>query len=227
MKERLKLLLKPIWLGWKHSGHSVCLFMRFMYLNLLDKRIQSHWMKGGVIYLTPYSLIELHKGAILELNAPLVLGSKKFRKSKVETRLLLDKNARMIVNDDSHFGYGSDIEVFPNAILTMDHCGTNYNCTIICGKRIEMHGHVSLGRDVSIRDTNAHFIDIEGYKMLRPVVIENHTWICSGATISAGVKIKEGAVVGAKSYVIQSVPAHSLVSGHPAKVVLRDIEWKL
>ena len=90
-----------------------------------------------------------------------------------------------------------------------------------------MKGRVSLGRDVNIRDTNAHIIAIEGYKVLRPVIIENHTWLCSGAVICPGVKIKEGAVVGACSYVIQNVPAHTLVSGHPAKVVMKDIAWKL
>lgn len=90
-----------------------------------------------------------------------------------------------------------------------------------------MKGRVSLGRDVSIRDTNAHIIAIEGYKVLRPVIIENHTWLCSGTVICPGVKIKEGAVVGACSYVIQNVPAHTLVSGHPAKVVMKDIAWKL
>ena len=211
----------------KYSQYKPCTFFEFVRLNVFCRNVKHDWVNEGIIYPTPYTVIDLQKGSLLELHGPLVVGSKKVRKSRVETRLLLESNARMTVNEDSHFGYGSDIEVFANAHLSMDHCGTNFNCTIICGKRIEMQGHVSLGRDVSIRDTNAHLMAIEGYKILRPVTIENHVWLCSGVTICPGVKIKAGAVVGADSYVIQNVPAHALVSGNPAKVVQHNIAWKL
>lgn len=227
LKRRLKAYAKIWHNALRHSQYHPLVFLRFMHLNLFCKNVKTDWRNEGVIYPTPHSVIELQKGSIIELHGPLVVGSKKVRKSKVETRLLLECNARMTVNEDSHFGYGSDVEVFKDAYLSMDHCGTNYNCTIICGKRIEMRGRVSLGRDVSIRDTNAHLIAIEGYKILRPIIIESHVWLCSGATICPGVKIKAGSVVGANSYVVQNVPAHSLVSGNPAKVAMRDIAWKL
>ena len=42
----------------------------------------------------------------------------------------------------------------------------------------------------------------------------------------SGVKIGESSVIGAKSFVINSVPPNSMVSGHPAKVIDRDILWK-
>lgn len=224
---KLKQLAKVLVFGLLHAHYNPFVYCRFLYLNFLCKRVKTDIQNNGVVYIEPYTVIELQKGSLLELHGPLVIGGKKVRKSKVETRLLLEKNARMTVNEDSHFDYGSHVEVFPNAHFSMDHCGTNYNCTIICGKRIEMHGSVSLGRDVSIRDTNAHLIAMEGYKILRPVSIENHVWLCSGATICPGVKIKAGAIVGANSYVIQNVPAHTLVSGNPAKVVQHDIVWKL
>lgn len=227
MKYRIKALIK-IWRNaLRYSQYKPSTFCQFIHLNVFCQNVKTDWLNEGIIYPTPYTIVDLQKGSLLELHGPLVVGSKKVRKSRVETRLLLECNARMTVNEDSHLGYGSDIEVFTDAHLSMDHCGTNYNCTIICGKRIDMQGHVSLGRDVSIRDTNAHLIAIEGYKILRPVTIENHVWLCSGATICPGVKIKVGAIVGADSYVIKNVPAHTLVSGNPAKVVLHNIAWKL
>lgn len=225
-KWKLHHLLYIVRKAWAYGQGKLGTLSKFVYLNLINKHVKTDWLNEGIIYPTPYTVIELNKGSFLELHGPLVVGDKKIRKSKVETRLLLENNARMTVNEDSHFGYGSDIEVFANAHLSMDHCGTNYNCTIICGKQIEMHGRVSIGRDVSIRDTNAHLIAMDGYKIIRPVTIENHVWLCSGASVCPGVKIKAGAVVGSNSYVIQNVPAHSLVSGNPAKVVQRDIAWK-
>ena len=226
-KHRLKTYVKVWRKALMHSQCKPAVLLQFIRLNIFSKHVKTDWLNEGVVYPTPFTVIELQKGSLMELHGPLVVGSKKLKKSREETRLLLERNARMTVNEDSHFGYGSDIEVFADAHLSMDHCGTNHNCTIICGKRIEMQGRVSLGRDVSIRDTNAHLIAIEGYKILRPVTIENHVWLCSGVTICPGVKIKAGAVVGANSYVIQNVPAHCLVSGNPAKVVMRDIAWKL
>jgi len=41
-----------------------------------------------------------------------------------------------------------------------------------------------------------------------------------------GVKIGDGAIVAAKSFVINKVPAHSLVSGHPSQVLDEDVYWK-
>lgn len=48
-----------------------------------------------------------------------MLGVKRFRKSKEETRLLLEKNAHMLVAERFCLGYGSNIEVFANAYLVL------------------------------------------------------------------------------------------------------------
>ena len=226
-KRQIKNILKSIKKAWHFSNGNISVFYKFFILNLCNNHIKTDWKTDGLIYPTPYSIIELQKGSTLELHGPLIIGEKKVRNSREETRLLLETNAKMVVEERFNLMYGSDVEVFKNAELYIGNCGTNYHCTIICGKKIELRGRVSLGRDVNIRDTNAHIIAMDGYKVLRPVIIENHTWLCSGATICPGVKIKEGSIVGACSYVIQNVPAHSLVSGHPAKVVANNIAWKL
>lgn len=227
IKTHIKTIIRSIKRAWFYSNKKIGVFFKFFTLNLFNKKVKNNWKTGSLIYPTPYSIIELNKGSIVELRGPLVVGAKKIRNSRIETRLQLDNNAKLIVEERFNLMYGGNVEVFENAELYIGNCGTNYNCTIICGKKIELRGRVSLGRDVNIRDTNAHIIAIDGYKVLRPVIIENHTWLCSGATICPGVKIKEGAIVGACSYVIQNVPAHSLVSGHPAKVVAKNIAWKL
>lgn len=50
-----------------------------------------------------------------------------------------------------------------------------------------------------------------------PINIGSQVWIAAGAFISPGVKIGEGAVVGAKSVVTRSVPNWTVVAGNPAK----------
>jgi galactoside O-acetyltransferase len=51
------------------------------------------------------------------------------------------------------------------------------------------------------------------------VVIEDKTWIGFGACILKGVRVGEGAVVGAMSVVTRDVPAYTVVAGNPARVV--------
>lgn len=49
------------------------------------------------------------------------------------------------------------------------------------------------------------------------IELGSQVWIAAGAFISPGVKIGEGAVVGAKSVVTRSVSSWTVVAGNPAK----------
>jgi acetyltransferase-like isoleucine patch superfamily enzyme len=165
------------------------------------------------------------------LNARLCIGGKKFRKSKLETRLLVDNGGTLIVDSPFGFGFGSDIEIFKGGTLIIKKGilggGINTKGTIICSERIEIGYHVMIGRNVTIRDNNGdHYLSQQGYKKSRPVIIGNHVWLCEGSTIMAGVKIGDGAIIGAHSVVYNNVPAYSLVSGNPAQVVETNIFWK-
>jgi acetyltransferase-like isoleucine patch superfamily enzyme len=51
------------------------------------------------------------------------------------------------------------------------------------------------------------------------VIIGNDVWIGLNATILPGVKINDGAVVGANSVVTKDVPPYAIVAGNPAKLI--------
>jgi len=51
------------------------------------------------------------------------------------------------------------------------------------------------------------------------IVIDDNTWIGAGAIILDGVHIGKGSVVAAGAVVTQSIPAHSVVGGIPAKII--------
>jgi len=51
------------------------------------------------------------------------------------------------------------------------------------------------------------------------VIIGNDVWIGTEATILSGVKIGDGAVIGAKSVVVKDVPAYAIVAGNPARII--------
>jgi acetyltransferase-like isoleucine patch superfamily enzyme len=52
-----------------------------------------------------------------------------------------------------------------------------------------------------------------------PIVIEDDAWIGFNATILKGVRIGQGAVVGAATVVTKDVPAYTIVAGNPATII--------
>jgi putative colanic acid biosynthesis acetyltransferase WcaF len=68
--------------------------------------------------------------------------------------------------------------------------------------------------------------DVDGPDMaltIAPIVVGDHVWIAADVFLGPGVNVGEGAVVGARSTVLQSVPAWTVVGGYPArKIRTRD-----
>jgi acetyltransferase-like isoleucine patch superfamily enzyme/coenzyme F420-reducing hydrogenase beta subunit len=185
-------------------------------------------IRGDVIIPTPYTVIELHKGGRILKKGITIIGYKKFSKSKLETRIFVDEKATLELGGNVSIGYGSDIEVFSKATLIIGGGSkTNIGATIICGERIEIGKDTMLGRHITIRDNNgSHYMNRQGYKNTRPVIIGDKVWLTEQCTVMPGVKIGDGAIIGALSLVIRNVPAHCLASGHPAEVIDEDILWK-
>ena len=59
----------------------------------------------------------------------------------------------------------------------------------------------------------------------RPIEIGDNVWFGRSCIVLSGVKIEEGAIIGAGSVVTKSVPKCAIVAGNPAKIIkYRDIE---
>jgi putative colanic acid biosynthesis acetyltransferase WcaF len=56
-----------------------------------------------------------------------------------------------------------------------------------------------------------------------PIIIEDHVWIAADAFIGPGVKIGQGAVVGARACVFKDVEPWTVVGGNPAKFIKKRI----
>ena len=51
------------------------------------------------------------------------------------------------------------------------------------------------------------------------VRIGNDVWLGTGAIVTRGVTVNDGAIVGARSVVTHDVPAYAIVAGNPARVI--------
>ena len=52
-----------------------------------------------------------------------------------------------------------------------------------------------------------------------PICTGDQVWICTDAFIGPGVNIGEGAIVGARSVVVEDVQEWTVVAGNPAKFI--------
>ena len=184
---------------------------------------------GNILLPTPHCIIDISKRAHVNKQGITILGQKiKFRKSRLETRLAVDSGATLSLGPGTIIGYGADVEVLPGGTLVFKgNGGSNLNLTVVCANHIEFGKGVMMGRNVTVRDNNgSHYINRQGYKNSKPVIVGDKAWLCESCTIMNGVTIGDGAIVGAKSFVIRNVPAYAMVSGHPATVVDEDVLWK-
>ena len=223
-RKRISLKIRQFYTLYGNVGRNPFSWVRLIRYNSL-----SDIYRGNVIIVGSHCVIDIHKTATIEKHGISHIGKKvKFNNSKLETRLCVDANAKLYLGEGTVIGYGSDVEVFKNASLVFGgKGGSNIGMTIICGEQIVIGHHTMIGRNVTIRDNNGgHYLNRIGYRNTRPVIIGDKVWLCEQATIMPGVKIGDGAIVGACSFVTSNVPANCLASGNPAQVVDKDILWK-
>ncbi len=99
------------------------------------------------------------------------------------------------------------------------------------GEKSILSGTVTIGNDVMIgpelmcyttnhQTTRTDIPMIEqGFAGERPIIIGNDVWIGSRVIILGGVKIGDGAIIGAGSVVTHDVPPYSVVGGNPARII--------
>ncbi len=202
--------------------------LQFIKYNFFKNGVLHDWEKGGFLIPAPNSILEIHKGAKVNIKGVFEFGYKRVIRSKLESRLLVEKGGSLTINGNFTFYYGADIEIFKGGelIINGDGCA-NINATIICSDKIVLGKDIQIGRNVTIRDNNGgHYISRSGYKNSRPVVIGERAWLCEGCTIMPGVTIGDGAIIGAHSLVLTNIPANCIATGNPAKVIDKDVLWK-
>jgi maltose O-acetyltransferase len=90
---------------------------------------------------------------------------------------------------------------------------------------LDVRGGLDIGDNVSISPevmilTASHRVDDPEFRVEnRPVVIEDHVWIGSRATVLPGVTLGRGCVVAASAVVTRNVPPLAIVAGIPAREV--------
>lgn len=234
-KQKVKNLIKKCLPAAKAIKRIICQTQcspKALYQTFRYNKLKNLLHFTGIIF-TPHCTVFMEKGASLEVDGLAVFGAKgHFQSSSLESRLYIGKGSKLSIMGDLNLMYGADIEVLPGGHLIFRGkknlgSGSNIGLTVICGDKIDIGHDVMMGRHVTIRDNNGgHYMNRRGYKNTRPVTIGTKAWLCESCTVMLGVKMGDGAILGAKSVAMKNIPAHALAYGMPAEVVDTDVLWK-
>ncbi len=112
-----------------------------------------------------------------------------------------------------HCDYGDKISIGDRVFI-------NVNCTFLDGGSIEIGDDCLIGPGVQLltvgHDTQAQ-ARLKKANYADDIRIGANVWIGGGAIILPGVRIGDGAVVGAGSVVTKDVESNAKVAGNPAK----------
>lgn len=90
--------------------------------------------------------------------------------------------------------------------------------TIAAFNKIVIGNNVKVGANVLITDSNWHPEDPRSGESV-PVIIKDNVWIGVNCVVLKGVTIGENSIIGANSVVVKNIPANSMASGNPCKVI--------
>ncbi len=129
----------------------------------------------------------------------------------------------------SQMGYcHPSVEIhFPVHIEPREHVFIEEGVAIAPFVQIWCSGTVKIGKNsliashvvISSSTHDYKISPIRSQRIDKPVEIGTNVWIGSGAIVLPGVKIGDGAVIGAGSLVIEDVPENAIIVGSPAKII--------
>jgi len=114
-----------------------------------------------------------------------------------------------------------------------------YNARIICDAEIHIGNYALISWNVVLMDTYRVPVEpierrgaleqictrsprrLDAHVPARPIHIGDNVWIGFDVCVLPGVTLGEGAIVGARSVVVEDVAPYTIVAGNPARFVRR------
>ncbi len=194
--------------------------------------IKSKHPKSSTLHVYNYSLINIAKSAIIELDEDSHLGINQLciKRKKIRPAILyLSNNASLKIHGSFTMLEGAEIVILDGASMEVGNNSYMNDSLIQCESKIIIGDNCAIAGGVIIQDTDSHpTFDENGLRKphTKPIYLGNHVWICSNAIILKGVKIGEGAIVAAGAVVTKDVPTKCLVGGNPARVLKTNVNWE-
>jgi lipopolysaccharide O-acetyltransferase len=185
----------------------------------LQKLVRTYGYWGILRLLSDYLLTKvLFPGARLVRRPVYVRGKANIRWGK---RLTTGIGVRLDVfcsDSEQRLFFGDDVQlndyVHIGAVQRVE-----IGSDVLIASKVFISDHNHGGYNELIGDSEPFVPPLHRPLVAKPVFIGDRVWIGEQACILPGVKIGEGAIVGAGSVVTRDVPANSIVAGNPARIL--------
>jgi acetyltransferase-like isoleucine patch superfamily enzyme len=184
--------------------------LRFLYE--LHYLVVATWRRLGILFLKePLFRSQLTQtgATMLFYDSPILSGKIRIRLG--ESVMFGGGRLRLIGADGAR----------PGELIMGNHSGIGANSRITVHERVVLEDHVMVSFGCSISDADC--ADERRAAAPKPVHIGRYAWIGNGTRIYQGVTIGEGAIIGAKSVVINDIPPYCVAMGNPAEVYFRNV----
>ncbi len=142
-----------------------------------------------------------------------------------------------------HIGHGATVylgtmfDLGPRGRVSIGRFSLVNGAWFICDAEIQIGDYALISWNVVFMDTYRVPLDplvrrrelervarrperrIAGEEAARPIHIGRNVWIGFDCCVLPGVTLGDGSIVGARSVVLENVPAYTVVAGNPARVV--------
>jgi acetyltransferase-like isoleucine patch superfamily enzyme len=131
---------------------------------------------------------------------------------------------RIVLGRWLHLGVDTALRCHEGTLMVGDKTVLGRGVSVNCYLDVEIGGSVLFADDIYISDFDHKFADLtmpikdQGIDKAR-VRIEPDVWVGTKSTVTRGVVIGQGAVVGANAVVTRDLPAYSISVGVPARVI--------
>lgn len=137
----------------------------------------------------------------------------------VTWRRCINTKGNYRIHSKASIRHARNIYLGINVRITMNACiWAEKNSKIIIGDNVLIGPGVKIftgNHNVILSDVPIVYME----RIEKDVIIGNNVWIGANSIILSGVKIEDGAVIGAGSVVTKDVDANLIVAGNPAKKV--------
>lgn len=131
---------------------------------------------------------------------------------------------RLVLGRWVHLGCGTALRCHEGTLSVGDKSVLGRDNSVNCYLDIEVGASALFADDIYIADFDHNFADLDvpikdqGIAKSR-IRIEPDVWVGSKVTVSRGVAIGTGSVIGANAVVTRDIPAYSVAVGVPARVI--------
>ena len=136
-------------------------------------------------------------------------------RARILGQLIPHAGADLWLQPPFYCDYGSNIRLGDKVFF-------NFNCVVLDVAPVDIGNFVLFGPAVQLY-TATHPLSAserrKGLESGKPIWIEDDVWVGGGAIVLPGVRIGQGAVIGAGSVVTKDVPGQVFAAGNPCRVI--------